>query len=196
MNDIAKLVLSAAKQIRDTVAQWEGFSGPVDEIESTPIRMSILRDDSASWYKIYQALLKLSEPLANSYAQVKTDIKDTSRLSWSGTAHEIREVLSTMLRALAPDEQVLAQPWYQQDSHTSGPTQKQRVRYILQLRGAGSKEAEVAEQIIHLDEMIGDLARGMYSRASDAAHRYKPREEVQHILRYFDTFAQDLLDLG
>lgn len=145
--------------------------------------------------EIFKALANLSEPLAKSYIQVKIDLEDESRSSWAGTAHEIREVLSTMLRTLAPDEKVTSQTWYRQEEKTSGPTQKQRVRYILQEHGAGSKEKEVAEQVTKLEEMIGDIVRATYSRASDAAHRFKTRKEVARIVKYFDVFASDLLDL-
>ena len=42
---------------------------------------------------------------------------------------------------------------------------------------------------------IGDLVRATYTRASDAAHRTKDRREVRRIVRYFEAFAHDLLDL-
>lgn len=149
----------------------------------------------ASESEIFKALSRLSEPLANSYIQVKMDLEDSSRSSWAGTAHEIREVLSTLLRILAPDEKVTVQKWYRQEEKTSGPTQKQRVRFILQENGAGSKENEVVELATKLEEMIGDIVRATYSRASDAAHRFKNRKEVIRIVKYFDVFAIDLLDL-
>jgi len=145
---------------------------------------------------IYNALSGISESLAGSYAQVKDDIKDSNRISWAGTAHEIRELLATMLRLLAPDESVRNQTWFKQAPNTSGPTQKQRVHYILLAHGAGSKERQVVEKVINLQNMIEDLVRLTYARASDAAHRFKPRSEVLRILRYFEAFAYDLLNLN
>jgi len=144
---------------------------------------------------IYKGLFNLFSPLASSYLQVKLDIEDSSRTSWAGTAHEIREVLATMLRLLAADHLVSAQQWFIQEPKTAGPTQKQRVRYILQQYGAGSKEREVVEQATKLEEMIGDIVRATYSRASDAAHTFKARKEVLRIIKYFDVFAHDLLNL-
>ena len=145
---------------------------------------------------IYIALLELSEPLAISYAQVKTDLRSSERCSWAGTAHEIREVIVNILRLLAPDERVKGEAWYKQEPKTSGPTQKQRVHFILQQRHAGSKEREVAEHASKLEEMIEEVVRSSYSRASDAAHRFKSKKEVVRIVEYFDVFARDLLDLG
>ena len=143
--------------------------------------------------RIYDSLNKISPALARGYAQAKADLQDDERSSWAGTAHEIREVLATLLRTLAPDNEVTKQSWYQKEENT--PTQKQRTRYILQQHNAGSKELEVAGQVSHLEEMIGDLVRATYSRASDAAHRAKEKREVARIVNYFDAFAYDLLNL-
>jgi len=187
-NNLAKLALAVAKEIQREVTQWEASLKGVTVSVSTT-------DDWLDRNDIYDALSHISGTLGNSYAQIKKDLQDTNRLSWAGTAHEIREVLRTMLETLAPDEAVTSQRWYRQDSGTSGPTQKQRVRYILQMRGAGSKERKVAEQVVSLDGMIENLVRATYSRASNAAHRFKNRNEVLRILRYFEAFAQDLLNL-
>jgi len=144
---------------------------------------------------LYQSLLSISEPLALSYAQVREDLEDSERTSWAGTAHEIRELVSTMLRLLAPDHEVTVQPWFRQDPKTSGPTQKQRVKYILQQHGAGSKRQEVAAEVDIIEARTADLVRATYSRASDAAHRMKGRTEAVRIFRYFEAFAYDLLDI-
>ena len=137
----------------------------------------------------------MSEPLASKYAQVKLDVGTTDRLSWSGSAHEIREVLRGLLETLAPNQAVATELWYVQDESMSGPTPKQRVRYILRTRGSGSKEQKVAEQVDVMEDKIGDLVRATYTRASDVAHQTKDRREVRRIVRYFEAFAHDLLDL-
>jgi len=141
------------------------------------------------------ALYNLSEPLGRSYQQVLSDLADENRMSWAGTAHEIRQILSTLLHALAPDVEVKKRSGYRQDPNAAGPTQKQRVHYVLSKRDAGSKETDVVEMASSLDQVIAELVRASYSRASDAAHRFKGRKEVLRILRYFDAFAYDLLDL-
>ncbi len=160
-----------------------------------PSHEKIIKRDIIGKSAIYISLLQISPSLANSYLQVKLDIEDESRSSWAGTAHEIREVLSTSLRLLAPDPKVISQTWYVQEPKTSGPTQKQRVRYILQQHNAGSKEREVAEQVVNLEEMVGNLTRATYSRASDAAHKFKNKKEVIRIIKYFDAFAHDLFNI-
>lgn len=144
---------------------------------------------------LYQALLEVSESLALSYVQVRADLEDKERTSWAGTAHEIREMVSTMLRLLAPDHEVTVQHWYKQEPKTSGPTQKQRVKYALQQHNAGSKRGEVVEQVDIIEAKTASLVRATYSRASDAAHRMKGRTEAMRVFRYFEAFAYDLLNL-
>ncbi len=187
MIEIVKQALIAAQAIQEEVNL---ITTPEAKLDDLARQLNTAQHD-----RIYLALLEKSESLANSYAQVKIDIEADNRLSWAGTAHEIREILATLLRLLAPDAVVTAQTWYKPESNSSGVTQKQRVVYILKSRNAGSNEKEVLEQITGIEEMVGNLVRSTYSRASDAAHRFKEHREVLKILRYFDAFAYDLLNL-
>jgi len=182
-----RLAIGKVTPPRIAEANEPGSFGPRDEQSRNASTMERNR--------IHASLNKISPALARSYAQVKADLQDEHRSSWTGTAHEIREVLATMLRMLAPDSEVVKQSWYKQEPNTSGPTQKQRTRFILQLYDVGSKEMEVASKVSNLEDMIGDLVRATYSRASDAAHRAKARREVVRIVTYFDAFAYDLLNL-
>lgn len=143
---------------------------------------------------LYNALLEVSKPLAKSYAQVKLDIDNDQRVSWAGTAHEIRQILSSLLQILAPDELVEKQVGFQFEKGQNRPTQKQRVAFILKKKGSDDRVKEVVENVVELDSIIEKLVRGIYTRASDAAHTYKNKKEVEHILRYFETFMPDLLD--
>lgn len=144
---------------------------------------------------IFKALHKLSPELGLSYNQVKIDLQDDNRLSWAGTAHEIREIVANVLRLLASDNEVMKQSWFKLEVNTSGPTQKQRVRYILELQNGGSKQGEVIGLVASIDGLVADLVRATYSRASDAAHRLKGRKEANRLLMYFEAFAYDLLNL-
>lgn len=187
MNNTIKQIFVTAQAIQKDV-------NLIAPPESSSINLEI-KSDLPKNDKLYLALKEKSESLANSYAQVKIDIESDNRFSWAGTAHEIREILATLLRLLAPDNVVTTQSWYKTDSNTSGATQKQRVIYILKSRNSGTNEKDVLEQITGIEDMIGNLVRSTYSRASDAAHRFKERQEVRKILRYFDAFAYDLLNL-
>ncbi len=160
-------------------------TGPV--IRSSPLRLKT---------EIHEALADISQPLADSYSQVYLDLADPDRVSWAGTVHEVREVLSRMLRTLAPDKDVKAQPWFTPESGNEKPTQRQRAKFILKMRGAGSNESELVEKNLDLvDAKVEALVRSTYNRASVAAHGTKGRTEVVRILRYFEAFTHDLLDL-
>lgn len=180
LSRVAKTRASIARQTEPSAPKKPPVLRPVTEVTGDAL---------------YHALLDISESLGNSYMQVRLDLDDPTRTSWAGTAHEIREILTTLLRLKAPDSEVKAKAWYRPEPNTSGPTQKQRVRYILQELGGGSKQVEVAEQISMIEDKIGDLVRATYSRASDAAHRMKGRTEAKRLLRYFEAFAHDLLNL-
>jgi hypothetical protein len=68
-----------------------------------------------------------------------------------------------------------------------------------QQKRSSSKEEKVLNLVTKFDQLfdqlLEDLVRATYDRASDAAHRFKPREEVAKLLKYFEVFAHDLLDL-
>lgn len=145
--------------------------------------------------KIFKALKKNNEQLAKSYYQSKCDLSDDQRISWSGTAHEIREILRILLNDLAPDDKIVNEKWYKQMPNCSGPTQSQKVKYILINRKTGSKISEVTEKVDLIDDKICSFIRSVYNRASDAAHRLKEKEEIEKIMRYFEAFCYDLLEI-
>lgn len=147
---------------------------------------------------IYDALAKVDDRCAAYYAQAYLDLADPARISWIGTAHQVREAVATLLRTLAPDDEVKAETWFKPETKDGRPTHKQRVRHIMRHRDAGSSETEVVEQIGLIEERaesIGSIVRSTYSRASNAAHTGGDRTEARRILTYFEAFAHDLLDL-
>lgn len=144
---------------------------------------------------IYDALFQVHPMCAKCYKQAYLELADPTRISWVGTAHLIREALATVLRTLAPDDKVRATSWYTPETDDGRPTHKQRVRYILRQRHAGKAEQAVTEQVELIEELIANLVRSTYSRASAAAHSGAERRDVRRILLYFEAFAHDLLDL-
>jgi len=145
--------------------------------------------------QIEKALHGIAPELDLSYRQVRKDLADQERISWAGTAHEIREILAHILRALAPDEDIKAQPSYKPEPGTTGPTQRQRVEYILARRQAIGKETQVLQLASSFESVLGDIVRGTYTRASAAAHTFKGRTEAQRLLAYFEAILQDLLNV-
>ncbi|MGI6381441.1 MAG: hypothetical protein ACOX2R_11835 [Anaerolineae bacterium] len=187
---LLRAAFECARRINAEVAGlgWDGCAA--DGTLASPA------DSSLANLPIYRALVDTCPQVAATYAQAKLDVASRQRLSWRGTAHEVREAVSTLLRSLAPDSEVMEQPWFTQDPNTVGPTQAQRARFILEARGDGKTERNALEHTLALlDEMVSQLVRDTYSRASDAAHREKGLNEAARLIRYFETIIYDLISV-
>ncbi|HVU12594.1 MAG TPA: hypothetical protein VHD90_15025 [Phototrophicaceae bacterium] len=182
----------AQKRVEDTRNALEALNS--ETLTVTVKKKKVTPDD------VYRALSQVGEPLAKSYLQVKNDVESSDRTSWAGTAHEIREILATLLRTLAPDDEVTSSGWYKEEKDPPEEkkkriTQKQRVIYILKQHEVGSAEEKVVKDIGTLDEMIGSLIRDTYTRASAAAHTFGGQKEAKKLLKYFEAFAYNLMNL-
>ena len=91
--------------------------------------------------RIVETLATMVPSAARSYEQALIDLAGPDRLSWRGPATDLREALRETLDHLAPDEDVVGGPGFKLEKDTSGPTMKQKVRYVLSKRGL-SKSAE------------------------------------------------------
>ena len=149
----------------------------------------------ASTQMIVEKLSQLSPHLAVSYRQVHRDLTDNTRLSYRGTANELREILRETLEHLAPDDKVMAREWYRPVGDRRAPTHQQRARYILEKRGGGSSEQEVVNRALSVvEDGIAKLVRDLYSRAADAAHTPKDASEIERLLHHFHALVHDLCE--
>ena len=193
-NDVFVDTLQKSVQItRDAQRAVDSIVLPERSEESS--KEPRLSRDAHFYYRqdIEQLLRKLSSSLADSYVQVANDLASEDRLTWMGTAHEIREMLRGLLNSLAPLDDVRKATWYKRETGTSGPTQKQKVRYIIEQKDAGSAEKKLLNDLGVIEDKVTSFARDMYGRSSDAAHRSKDKTEAFKLLRYFDAFAFDIL---
>jgi hypothetical protein len=132
----------------------------------------------------------LHPALARSYRQALNDLADPTRISFLGTAGEIREVLRAVIHTLAPDpEPIKKQPWFK--GHDGRPTQAERIRYIMQQRAEGESAAIQAADLV--DVKVGTLGRDLYERASRAFHAGTERGEVAKIELYVRGVLLDVL---
>ena len=79
---------------------------------------------------IHRTLESAVPSAAASYRQGVLDLR-TERLSYRGTAAELREALRETLDHLAPDGDVMAQASFSLEPEQSKPTMKQKAQYIL-----------------------------------------------------------------
>lgn len=142
--------------------------------------------------------LDLSIPsAAASYRQALLDLRGAERLSYRGTASELREALRETLDHLAPDQSVVGQAGFTLEPGQTKPTMKQKAQYILGVRGRSKTKRMVAEKSIELvDTLAGEITRAIYNHASLATHVETSRTEVMKIKRYVDTVFFDLLEIS
>lgn len=149
-----------------------------------------------------RALLEgISPALADSYTQVLNDLDDPQRISFRGTANDMREIVREVLDALAPDEEVRARPWYSNQTEDGQakryPTMADKARYIGEVRGlpkAGVKQATGSAG--RVDDLLGGIARSTYDRGSAATHTSQAGAEIRTQLRYVDALLLELLGAG
>ena len=146
--------------------------------------------------RIIGTLEGLVPSAALSYRQAIIDLADDTRISFRGPALELREALRETLDHLAPDAAITSADWYVQEKGRTGPTMKQKVRFILKARGQSKSSSTVPEQTTTtVDEMVGTLTRSVYDRSSIATHVGSERKTVIQIRRYVVAVLHDILEL-
>ena len=145
---------------------------------------------------ILETLKQIVPVAALSYEQACHDLGDRNRLSYRGTANELREALRELLDHLAPDEAILSQPGFKFEGDQKKPTMRQKARFILRARGLSTTATEVPENAISIvEETIGKLTRSAYNRSSLSAHIATSGGEVQQMKMYIDSVLAELLEI-
>jgi len=126
---------------------------------------------------------------------VLQDLGDQSRVSFRGTASELREVLRELLDDLAPDADVCKSGVQLEKGRTS-PTMKQKTVFILKARGIGETGRKRATDVVTAVEgAVGSLARSVYDRGSLSTHVATTRQEVLAFKGYTDAVLADLTQI-
>jgi len=146
--------------------------------------------------KILATLGSLLPSAALSYQQVILDLRE-SRLSYRGTAVELREVLREVLDQLAPDSEVTAQTGFKLEPNTTKPTQKQKALFVLKARSTPRNAMKPTENSIEMtEEIIARMARSVYEKSSISTHVMTDRHEVARIKMFIDGVLVELLAIS
>jgi hypothetical protein len=165
---------------------------PVAPAESPSMRASAGNQETL----LLATLDELVPSAAASYRQGIADLEAPARTSYRGTASEFRETLREVLDHLAPDADVMAQDGFNLEADRTGPTMKQKVRFVLNSRGRKKAQREASEKAVRLvEERSADVARAVYDRASVASHVQEAKREVEQVKRFVDTVLCDLLEI-
>lgn len=144
---------------------------------------------------IVDRLTAILPSAAIGYQQALRDLQSGDRLSWRGTAAELRESGRETLDHLAPDAEVMAAPGFKLEKDESRPTQKQKMRHIVRSRKVPEGAQKVPEDLVNLIEVTASFARSTYSRGATATHAAPSRAEVRQLKRYVDTLLCELLEI-
>lgn len=205
--DEIDFVLQSILQLAEGYREKTAYLGQINELrpylrEATIDLMKwrgapslVLSDTEKAILETLSTMLPIS---AASYEQALRDISNaSSRVSWRGTAGELREVLREVIDHLAPDDKVTGAPGYQNEEQRKGPTQRQKVRFILRARRSGSAALTVAEGTLETaEEAVATLARSTYQRGSASTHASAGGKEVRNLKRYVEALLAELLEIS
>jgi hypothetical protein len=146
--------------------------------------------------KILRSLTDRLPLAALSYQQALFDLADTKRVSFRGSAHELREAVREVLDQLAPDGDVMNAPGFMLEKDRNKPTMKQKVRFILKARKRGSTESDTTEHAADtIDALVASMTRSVYDRGSRSAHSERCEWELAQLKCNVDAILHDLLEL-
>lgn len=164
----------------------------VDIMQSRGTPRLVLSETERSILETLASMLPVS---AASYEQALRDLSQGGRVSWRGTATELREVLREVMDHLAPEGQVMGATGFQLEDGQTRPTQRQKVRFILRARRSSSAAMTVAESsLVTVDEAVAALARSTYQRGSASTHSRASDTEIRNLKRYVDALLGELLE--
>jgi Predicted pPIWI-associating nuclease len=146
--------------------------------------------------RILTTLSNLVPTAALSYDQAIRDLAATDRISYRGTANELREALRETVDRLAPDHEVVAAPGFSFEVNQTTPTQRQKVRHILVSRRMSATARRVPEESVSLVEALtSSIARAEYQRTSLATHVASTQQEVRQLKSWVDALLAELLQV-
>jgi predicted pPIWI-associating nuclease len=171
------------------------FGGDHAELRETPAHLS--NNLTGDEKRLLSTIEKLVPSAGVSYRQAVMDLGDENRRSFRGPALELREVLREILDHMAPDKEVLGSQNFQLEKGRTGPTMKQKVRYICRVSRIGKTRASSREDSASaVDAIVGDLTRSIYDRGSLATHVASERGEVLKLKRYVEAVLHDILEIS
>lgn len=139
---------------------------------------------------------KIIPSAAISYEQALNDLYGPDRISYRGTATELREALREVLDHLAPDSEVSKSDGFKLEKNAQRPTMKQKARFILKARGVSKNSlASPQDAVQRIEESAASLARSTYTRSSISTHVATTKSEVLTMKMYVDTVLSELLQV-
>jgi len=175
---LQNLEIAAERHLSDAAGE--------SKIEATPVEVQIL-----------QTLREILPFTAASYEQVLDDL-NSSKLSYRGTATELREILRETLDKFAPNEEVMKSPGFQLEKGRERPTMAQKARFILRQRGVANNSIDTPKKAIEIvEQTVSTFVRSTYDRGSIETHTTSglTKSSVALLKMYVDTVLCELLEI-
>lgn len=185
---------SYKKQVKAVRAAFPAVAGKLEIMLGT--KQMQAPSMTATEAQVVATLASMVPSAAASYQQAIQDLRDVGRVSFRGTAAELREALREVLDHLAPDESVMKSDGFKLEKDRSKPTQRQKVNFLLTARGRSKSAISSPQDAIGTFERgLGDLARSVYTQGSLSTHVASSRRELVQLKRYVEVVLQDVLEL-
>lgn len=157
----------------------------------------VIQSSSKIEKQILETVSKLVPSAGLSYQQALSDLgQKVSRSSYRGTANELRECLREVIDHMAPDKNITAEPGYKTEPNCVGPTQRQRIRFILNARGMSDTTMKSPmDASSTVDAMVSHLGRSIFQRTNLAAHVSSAKKEILRLKAYVDLILCELLEI-
>lgn len=139
------------------------------------------REKIENWLKGLNSLI---------YDKFKESFNSFIDREYMSATHAMREALSHLEDALAPEEELKKMPWYEPDTVTKKPTQRQRIKYAII---GSSSEEELAEKNLETIAKLMDEGRDIYSKLSKEAHRRKEKYD-ENIVDNYLFIAENIIE--
>lgn len=145
---------------------------------------------------LIKTLFRILPGASGSYEQSLFDLNDSSRKSYRGVAHELREILRETLNYLAPDVDVMAEPGFKLEGALLRPTQVQKAQYVFRKRRLSREAMSAPELAISMtEELAASMTRTAYTRGAKDAHTISSGAEVRRLKMYIDAVLAELLEI-
>jgi len=186
---------SYASALRNIRTQCDLLGG-LRELQLGQTRSRVALGHSKVETQICDTLGQLAPAAGLSYQQAIRDLQDKERLSFRGTANELREAMRETLDHLAPDSDVERADGFKLEKGRTKPTQKQKVHHILRLRGLSRTARKAPESTASLvDELTASVTRASFDRGNLSAHIASSGKEVRQLKMYVDSVLAELLEI-
>jgi Predicted pPIWI-associating nuclease len=200
---LKKTYLSVLAKVQRSLAEIEGQRelriGQRQMVQTRPgsqVQATVTAAPSETESRIIGALDRLVPSASLSYRQALADLSNRGRISFRGTANELREALREVIDELAPDEDVMGVKGFRLVSGQTKPTRKQKVRYILKSQGVSGTGRGAPERAVELiEELVTSFATSTYDRSNVTAHVASARRDFMQLKMYLDGVLAELLQI-